>query len=117
MTVTYRVRDGETDIDGEFEGRGYSGYGNARNDSSMEHRKSYGPIPRGKYSIGHCFDHETLGPYVFRLTPVGHDAFGRTGFCIHGDNQDHTASHGCIILARAVRLRIRDTGQELLEVV
>jgi len=40
---------------------------------------------------------------LMKLTPVGHDAHGRTDFRIHGDNQTGDASHGCIIMAHGVR--------------
>ncbi len=115
--ILYRQRDGEIDLDGHYEGLGYSGRGAARNNPNAEGLSNYGPIPRGKYEVGHCYDHETLGPYVFNLTPIGHKAFGRTSFRIHGDNQAHDASHGCIIAGRSIRMRIRDTDQTELEVV
>jgi hypothetical protein len=53
------------------------------------------------------------------LSPVGHDAHGRSSFLIHGDNSlgNHTASHGCIILSRMVREKMRASGDMDLEVV
>ena len=32
------------------------------------------------------------------LTPLGHNALGRTGFMIHGNNVQDNASQGCVIL-------------------
>lgn len=117
MTLLYRQRDGEIDLDGHYEGLGYSGRGAARNNPAMEAMPNLGPIPRGKYSIGPAHDHPALGPIVFNLEPVGHDAHGRSAFRIHGDNMAHDASHGCIIAGRAVRMHIRLLGETELEVV
>jgi hypothetical protein len=52
-----------------------------------------------------------------RLTPVGHDAFGRDGFLIHGDNLTHDASTGCIILPPEIRDMIAASEDRDLEVV
>jgi hypothetical protein len=45
--------------------------------------------------------------------------FGRSGFLMHGDSVKlpDTASHGCIIMARATRERVWLSGHRLLEVV
>ena len=51
------------------------------------------------------------------LTPVGHDALGRSGFFIHGDSIKGGASHGCIVLPRPVRLFIANSGDQDLTVV
>ncbi len=51
------------------------------------------------------------------LDPVGHDALGRTDFRIHGDNVNHDASHGCIILGPLIRRAIADSADKVLEVV
>ena len=51
------------------------------------------------------------------LTPVGHNALGRDGFLIHGDNTRHDASTGCIILPRDVRDQISNTGDNDIDVV
>lgn len=115
--LLYRQRDGEIDLDGHYEGLGYSGRGSARNNGAMEHIANVGPIPRGKYKIGPAHDTLRLGPIVFNLEPVGHDAHGRTLFRIHGDNMAHDASHGCIIAGRSIRERIAADKETELEVV
>jgi hypothetical protein len=53
------------------------------------------------------------------LSPVGHDAHNRLNFRIHGDNKhlNHTASEGCIILPKSIRLRIGHSLDKLLHVV
>jgi hypothetical protein len=106
--------------DGGFEGSGYSGFGAGLNDPDSETIPNVGPIPRGKWRIIRWDDHHgDKGPIVGILEPVGHDAHGRSAFLIHGDNAagDHSASHGCIILPRAVRVKMRDSGDTDLEVI
>ena len=53
-----------------------------------------------------------------RRVVTGHDANGRSAFLVHGDNSagNHSASHGCIILNRIVRDRMRRSGDMGLEV-
>lgn len=90
-------------------GRGYSGQPPYVNQTEAEGLRARGPIPRGKYRIGKPFDHTRLGPLSFYLEPYpGTDMFGRSGFFIHGDNAfgNQTASHGCIILSRSIRMKI-----------
>ncbi len=89
-----------------FEGHGYSGFGAGRNNGAMEWVDDVGPIPCGLYEIGPSYQHIHLGPIVMNLTPVGHDAHGRTLFRIHGNNATNDASHGCIVQDRPVREEI-----------
>lgn len=117
MTWTYRQRDGELTHNGEFVGAGYSGRGEARNNPDMEAVPNEGPIPRGRYRVAGARFSQRLGPCVMNLDPIGHDALGRTDFRIHGDNANHDASHGCIILGPLIRRAIADSGDQTLEVV
>ena len=60
------------------------------------------------------------GPFVLRLTPAPtNEMFGRDGFLIHGDSIEHpgSASHGCIILPRAIREAIAKSDDDTLHVV
>jgi len=114
--LTYRQADGQIELDGTFEGFGYSGKDEGRNNPDMENVPNVGPIPRGRYMIGAARDGGHLGPIVFDLVPDGHDAHGRTDFRIHGDSLTHDASHGCIIAGRTIRERIRDDQETELEV-
>jgi hypothetical protein len=118
---SYDSANGNLSHDGEFVGTGYSGFEAAANDQSQESVPNVGPIPRGDYTIGDFFDDPGgKGPIVADLTPdAGTDTFGRSGFMIHGDNveMNHSASHGCIILAHAIRQQISDSGDSDLEVV
>jgi hypothetical protein len=117
MSWAYRQRDGELLHNGEFVGTGYSGRGEGRNNPDMEAVPNVGPIPRGRYRIGGARFSQSLGPIVMDLEPVAHDAHGRSLFRIHGDNANHDASHGCIILGPLIRRAIADSGDKTLEVV
>lgn len=88
-------------------GEGYAGFGEGKNNSAMEAVENIGPIVKGRYRIGKAFNHPHLGPCTMILTPVGGtDTLGRSLFRIHGDNLDHNASHGCIVLNHDIRLMI-----------
>lgn len=99
--------------------RGYSGAGTSINDPDSEGFGGRGPIPRGVWKVGTAFDSERTGPWAIPLTPVGNDAYHRTGFQIHGDNKhgDRSASTGCIILPRHIRMVIIHLRIDVLEVI
>jgi hypothetical protein len=102
------------------EGTGYSGFGIGLNNGALEAEPDIGPIPKGKWKIARWDDvHGEKGPIVAVLNPIGHDAHGRTGFLIHGDNaaMNHTASHGCIIANRNIRTNWRASKDMDLEVI
>lgn len=88
---------------------GYSGKGEARNNPACQGEKGLGPIPRGMWKLSASVHHPRLGAEAIPLSPIGHDALGRSGFFIHGDNQlrNFSASSGCIILDRRIREAIR----------
>jgi hypothetical protein len=48
------------------------------------------------------------------LSPIGHNAHGRTAFRIHGDSRlrPGTASEGCIVLPLAIRQKIADSNDK-----
>lgn len=99
---------------------GYTGHGQGVDDPALQSEPDVGPIPQGRYSIGPAQTHPHLGPLAMALTPAsGTDTFGRSGFFIHGDNAalDHSASHGCIVLARPAREAIAASADRALEVV
>jgi hypothetical protein len=110
-----------TSPDGNMVGQGYSGHGPGVNDPTQQNVSMVGPIPQGEWSIGAFFDDPGgKGPIVSHLTPQpGTEVFGRSGFMIHGDNSeaDHTASEGCIILARPLRTMISTSPDQDLVVV
>jgi hypothetical protein len=96
---------------------GYSGSQLYQNNPDAQHIKNNGPIPRGEYQITLVDNHK--GPYSIALSPQDdNEMFDRSSFMIHGDNSkgDKSASQGCIILDRATRERITESGVETLVV-
>lgn len=112
MLWRYRQSTGELTSDHGAQGTGYSGHGEGKNNPAAEHIRNVGPIPAGRYTIGPAFTHARKGPVCMRLTPVGHDARGRSGFMIHGDSKTAPgeASNGCIVLPLNVRQAIAAAG-------
>lgn len=111
---------GELVKDGEFWGKGYSGHGQGVNNPCWERVHDIGPIPKGVYSIGKPYDSARTGPFTLPLIAEDIDkCFGGSDFRIHGDSKTApgTASHGCIILPRAVRERINAENDRRIEVV
>lgn len=103
--------------DGTLIGRGYSGKGSGLNNPAEEGLIARGPIPRGLWRIHPPIRHARLGDIALRLSrPV--IPYGRSGFYIHGDNRraDNSASSGCIVLSREVRLFIAASGVRRLAV-
>jgi len=100
MGWTYSQSTGKINHNGTFIGRGYSGKGAGKNNPSMQHVRAEGPV-------------------TMKLTPIGHNALGRTLFRIHGDNQrmNFTASEGCIILSRSIREKIANSDDTRLNVI
>lgn len=118
--IYYRSIDGATFVNTTFEGHGYSGHGDGRNNPDMENVPNVGPIPRGKYSLELCNpeEHPRLAAPVFRLHPMpGTNVFNRSGFLIHGDNKIHDASEGCIIQGASFRHMVEDSDERELEVI
>lgn len=120
MPWTYSQSTGQLHRDGAVVGTGYSGAGTTtaegRNNPAMQGQADTGPIPRGEYSIGASHYSTNTGPATLNLTPVGHNALGRTAFRIHGNNAANNASHGCIILPPAIRQQIANSGDTVLNV-
>lgn len=112
MTWTYNQSSGKLyDPDGNLAGTGYAG-GNGGNDPigvnnhAMQNVRNVGPIPVGTYTLGTVVMQSQLGPFAIPLMPdASNEMYGRSGFFCHGDkaNPPRSASHGCIIMARAVR--------------
>lgn len=96
----------------------YAGHGEGLNNPSLESVQGVGPIPRGEWKIHGQKDHLTNDKrnlkMAMELTPVGHNAHGRSGFFWHGDAVatagQHLASHGCIISSRSVRDKVAKSG-------
>src|SRR5580704_12616029 len=116
MAWIYSQSSGQLRRDGELFGTGYSGAGRGRNNPAEQAVRNVGPIPQGRYSIGPEFDAPVQGACTMRLAPQGHDALGRDGFLIHGDNAAHDASTGCVILPFECRQEIAASADRELEV-
>jgi hypothetical protein len=117
---TYEQRTGNLTHDGTFLAAGYSGAGSGKNNPALQNVRDVGPVPQGAYTIGAPIDTEEHGPYVLPLTPAAsNDMFGRAGFLMHGDSLEHpgAASEGCIVLSRAARTDVWNSGDRELTVV
>jgi hypothetical protein len=119
---TYAQESGELLQNGQQIGTGYSGFDNGKNNPSMQAVPDVGPIPQGDWTIvGPPVNTAEHGPYVLTLQPASSstNTFGRSGFLMHGDAIDNpgNASKGCIIMPRAVREQVWNSGDTDLEVV
>jgi hypothetical protein len=117
---TYVQKTGELLRDGLHIAVGYSGWKNGKNNPGLQNVEEVGPIPVGKYLVGTPHDTLTHGPFVLPLTPdPGNEMFGRSAFLMHGDSvvDPGTASRGCIIMSRAVRTEVVESGDKLLQVI
>jgi hypothetical protein len=126
MSWTYKQSTGELlDPTGQHIANGYAG-GNCGenpegvNNHMLQAMKSVGPLPVGKYTLGEVVAESHLGPYAIPLIPYKENQmFGRGGFYMHGDNSnmDRSASEGCIIMPRIVRVRVYGSDDRTVEVV
>lgn len=123
MSFQYQQSTGILTHDGEEFATGYSGNGDGLNNPDMQFMHGVGPIPQGSYAIQRPTLHPKLGQLAMELLPDPHNIMhGRAGFFMHGDNpaRDKSASEGCIILPRDVRIEIADLafrGDNELEVI
>jgi len=119
---TYSQKSGELITpQGVLLGHGYSGHGPGLDNPLLQNIHNVGPIPEGQWTVGAFFDDPGgKGPVVAHLTPcAGTETFGRSGFMVHGAHIGETeplSSDGCIILAHALRVAIRDSGDSALMV-
>lgn len=123
---TWSQSKGELRRNGAFVSKGYSGKGRGVNNPKLQGVAGVGPVPQGPWKIVERYDSGNVGPYALVLHAVDatpgddrHDATGRGAFRIHGDNKlgNLSASKGCIILPRTVRVAIWTSGDRDLEVV
>ncbi len=117
---TYEQLTGRIIHNTELVGRGYAGAPAGKNNPDMQNVADTGPLPRGTYTIEAPQDSPHTGPYTLDLTPdPNNDMFGRSQFRIHGDSIENpgTASEGCIVTVRPVRVEIWTSGDHTLEVV
>lgn len=121
MSWSYSQSTGQLKRNGVVVATGYSGAGTTtatgRNNPTMQNLHDQGPIPQGQWSMGPAYHHPHKGPTTMNLTPIGHNALGRTEFRIHGNNASNNASQGCIILGPTIRQQISASGDTTLFVV
>lgn len=133
MSWTYEICSGKLYEDsGAIIAIGYSGGDkglrpDAVNNPEMVSIPCVGPIPPGRYTLslivdgsGNAIDHEGKKAPVVRLIPdPGNQMHGRDGLLIHGDNPklDRSASEGCVILSKDIRVQIWTSGDRVLDVV
>lgn len=119
MTWKYEIRTGDLYApDGKLEGRGYSGHGLDVNQPAAESHPASGPIPRGKYRIGPARTSANTGVITMNLDPEpGTETWGRSLLRMHGDNRlgNRSASHGCVVMGRAIRLAVAASPDKELE--
>lgn len=120
MPWTYNQTTGELSQDGRHIATGYSGMGIHKNSPESQSIPNEGPIPTGTYTIGPATTtvYERKAPPVFHLIPDPSDnMYGRSGMLVHGDNIDHTASQGCIILDHNTRVLMANSTDRRLQVI
>ena len=121
MSWTYKITSGTLlNQNGIAVGHGYSGHGEGLNNPAKCDVPDVGPLPTGSYTIGKAIHDDHVGVFALPLTPDPKNTMhGRSAFFIHGDNPqlNHTASDGCIILARVIREDISNTADNDLTVV
>lgn len=108
---TYHQSTGLLEHSGTSVQIGYSGHNAGLNNPAMQNVQGVGPLPQGRYTIGHSYTHPVLGPVAMNLEPdPANEMFGRSLFRIHGDNahMNHTASDGCMIFDHQTRCRVSD---------
>lgn len=106
--------------DGPVVGTGYAGNGRFKNDPDAQDRHDEGPLPRGDYTVEAPVDTVTHGPYVLRLVPdATNQMHERSGFLLHGDSihDPGSASDGCIVQAKRVRMKVWESGDTRLRVI
>jgi hypothetical protein len=118
---TYAQKSGDLSQNGQHVATGYSGFDNGKNNPAMQAIANLGPIPQGEWTIvGPPVNSPDHGPFVLHLQPAnGTNTFGRSGFLMHGDSIESPgcASHGCIIMPRAIREQVWNSGDTDMEVV
>ncbi|MES2367643.1 MAG: tlde1 domain-containing protein [Pseudomonadota bacterium] len=97
---------------------GYAGNGKGLNNPDAESLIRVGPLHVGFYDIEEPYAHQRLGPYVMNLV-AWKPLFGRSAFRIHGDNAkgDKSASEGCVVIGRAWREALWESGVKVLAVI
>lgn len=121
MELVYSQTTGIISRDGIQLGHGWAGQHDGKNNPAMQNIRGVGPLPQGWYTIDPWEDqHGHLGPMVAHLTPdASNEMFGRDAFYIHGPSLGANygqESMGCIVLLRADRTTVKNSGETRLQV-
>ncbi len=96
-------------------GSGYAGTGDGRNNPATDDQPNVGPLPKGAYFMGEPHKSKKTGNYTLDLTPdPQNDMHHQDKFRIHGNNSDHDASTGCIVLPLPARQKIWNSKDHIL---
>jgi hypothetical protein len=128
MSYCYEITSGKLYSDaGELLDIGYSGQPPHVNDFAAVGERGIGPIPAGSWVITGVEDSPRTGPFTLILVPdaatTAHVQMldrDPESFRIHGEREKPPpgyASDGCIILPRAIRERIWDSGDHALDTI
>jgi hypothetical protein len=120
MSFIYEQSTGKMKRNGTLVGLGYSGNGAGKNNALAQDIPNVGPIPQGIYAIGAPYNSVKHGPFALPLAPdAANLMFGRSGFLCHGDSIESPgcASEGCIIMPKATREAMWNSGDRELEVI
>ena len=125
--LTYSQSSGVLTLNGLQLAHGWAGNHDGKNNPDLQTMRGVGPLPRGLYTLdGWEAQHDHLGPMVCHLTPDksnnmrASDGEDRNGFYIHGPSTGANygqESMGCIVLLRADRVSVKNSGETRLEVV
>jgi len=76
---TYNQSDGTLLHDGALAGEGYSGFGEGKNNPTMQTLHDVGPIPQGTYDIGLAHDTGTASHGCIIMPRIVRDAISSSG--------------------------------------
>lgn len=118
----YEQSTGKLFREGRLIGIGYAGREIDKNIPESQCKHGLGPLPRGFYTIGKSYTHPHLGPLCFNLEPdAANDMCDppRALFRIHADaiGNPGSASDGCVVMGKAIRMQIEVAGDTRLQVV
>lgn len=93
-----------------------SGEGGAQNDPRLCDMIDIGAIPRGTWHMFDAVDSDSLGKVTIPLTPLDHDAHGRTNFTIHAVKRKKADAPG-IEMPLDVRIALNESEDSTLRVI
>lgn len=116
----YKITTGQLFHEETLVATGYSGHDRAKNNPRFQAYPNRGPIPSGWWVFGVAFDSDTHGPLCIPINRARDtETFDRNGFLCHGDSisEPGTASLGCMIQQKDVRVQINESTDKNLLVI